>query len=471
MEDTKEFRLEEISFRSIFIDLLRNAWVILLMVIAASLAVTGVEKLIYVPEYSTSATMVVNAKGSNSTYNSLSLTSQMADIFSEVFSSDVLRSRIAEDLGVTDIEGEISCSIIEETNLIVLRVTSSDPRQAYLIIRSALENYDTVSDYLFSNAVLRTLEEPSVPYSPSNVLNLNRIEKLAMLGAGAVTALGIALCSILRFTVKNKEGARNNLDGNILGTVPFEKKHLTWKERWHRKNRSLLLTSSRVGIRFAESYRKITTRLNHHMRKRNQKVLLVVSVAENEGKSSVAANLALALSEKGKRVALIDLDLKKPAQYKIFDSPAEQSTWLVDYLTGKAEAENLLYYGKETGLFHIFQNTGVRNSGGLLESPAMRYILSASRDSMDYVILDTAPMALSSDAELLLKQTDLAVLVVREDWTDIRAINDAADLIRQSGADFAGFILNAFHKEGISIGSHEKNAYRNYGRNQTVEGS
>ena len=75
MEDTKEFRLEEISFRSIFIDLLRNAWVILLMVIAASLAVTGVEKLIYVPEYSTSATMVVNAKGSNSTYNSLSLTS------------------------------------------------------------------------------------------------------------------------------------------------------------------------------------------------------------------------------------------------------------------------------------------------------------------------------------------------------------------------------------------------------------
>ena len=317
MEDTKEFRLEEISFRSIFIDLLRNAWVILLMVIAASLAVTGVEKLIYVPEYSTSATMVVNAKGSNSTYNSLSLTSQMADIFSEVFSSDVLRSRIAEDLGVTDIEGEISCSIIEETNLIVLRVTSSDPRQAYLIIRSALENYDTVSDYLFSNAVLRTLEEPSVPYSPSNVLNLNRIEKLAMLGAGAVTALGIALCSILRFTVKNKEGARNNLDGNILGTVPFEKKHLTWKERWHRKNRSLLLTSSRVGTRFAESYRKIATRLNHHMRKRDQKVLLVVSVAENEGKSSVAANLALALAEKGKKVALIDLDLKKPAQYKI----------------------------------------------------------------------------------------------------------------------------------------------------------
>ena len=96
----------------------------------------------------------------------------MADSFSEVFGSYVLRSLIAEDLGRTDIEGEISCSIIEETNLIVLRVTSSDPRQAYLIIRSALENYDTVSDYLFSNATLRILEEPSVPYSPVSYTHL-----------------------------------------------------------------------------------------------------------------------------------------------------------------------------------------------------------------------------------------------------------------------------------------------------------
>lgn len=468
MEDTKEFRLEEVSFRSIFIDLIRNAWVILIMAAAASLAVSGVEKLIYVPEYTASATMVVNAKGGSSTYNSLSLTNQMADIFSEVFGSDVLRSRIAEDLGRTDIEGEISCSIIEETNLIVLRVTSSDPRQAYLIIRSALENYDTVSDYLFSNATLRILEEPSVPYSPSNVMNLGRIEKLAMLGAAGVTIMGIGLCSLLRFTVKNKESARNNLDGTILGTIPFEKKHLTWKERLQRKNRSLMILSSRVGAQFTESYRKVATRLNHHMRKRNQKVLLIASVAENEGKSSVAANLALALAEKGKRVALIDLDLKKPAQYKIFDSPKAQETWLADYLTGKADVDNLLYYDEGTGLFHIFQNIGARNSGGLLESPRMRNVLQACRKSMDYVILDTAPMALSSDAELLMKQADVGVLVVRQDWTDIRAVNDAADLIRQSGADFGGFILNAFHREGIALSS-SAGAYQRYGRKQAEE--
>ena len=69
-------------------------------------------------------------------------------------------------------KGEISSSIIEETNLIVLDVTSVNPRQAYLIIQSAIENYDTVSDYLFSNAVLKMVQEPTVPVSPSNVAEL-----------------------------------------------------------------------------------------------------------------------------------------------------------------------------------------------------------------------------------------------------------------------------------------------------------
>lgn len=91
------------------------------------------------------------------------------------------------------------------------------------MIRSALDNYDSVSDYLFSNAVLRIVQEPTIPYSPSNVPNVARIRRLAMLGTAlAVTALLVVL-SVLRFTVKTKEGARRNLDGKILGSIPLRK--------------------------------------------------------------------------------------------------------------------------------------------------------------------------------------------------------------------------------------------------------
>src|SRR5699024_8806309 len=111
----------------------------------------------------------------------------------------------------------------------------------YLIIQSALENYGTVSDYLFSNAVLRIVQQPSVPYSPSNIRNIQRIQKLGMLGAGCAAAAVMILLSVLRFTVKNKTAAERNLDGKLLGVIPYERKRQTIRDIRRKKKRSLLL--------------------------------------------------------------------------------------------------------------------------------------------------------------------------------------------------------------------------------------
>lgn len=462
MEEKREIRLDEISIRSIAVDLLKNAWVIVLAALTAWFAVAGADKLTYVPEYMATATLAVNAKGNTSSaYTSLSLTSQMAGVFSEVFDSSVLREKIAEDLGQDSIEGTITSSVIEETNLVILSVTSSTPRQTYLIIQSALENYGTVSDYLFSNAVLRIVQQPSVPYSPSNIRNIQRIQKLGMLGAGCAAAAVMILLSILRFTVKNKTAAERNLDGKLLGVIPYERKRRTIRDIRRKKKRSLLLNTPLVSLRFSEHTRRVMTRIMHHMNHRNQKVILITSVAENEGKSSIAANLALALAEKGKRTLLVDADLKKPAQYRIFDKPKTGKKWLSDYLSGKAGKNDILVRGEKSRLFYIFQESGVRGSGTLLDSDKMRSLIRACRKNTDYIILDTAPMALSSDAELMMTLADTVILVVRQDWTDIRAINDAADTIRASGTEFGGFILNAFQKEPFA---QESRGYGRYSR-------
>lgn len=166
MNEAREFKFDEISVFCIIRDLLKNLWVILLAAAAAWLAVTGMMSFRYVPEYTAQATMAVNAKGSSSAYSSLSLTNQMAGVFSEVFDSNVLKKKIAKDLGEKSIDESIRASVIEETNLITLQVTSENPRQAYMVIQSAIENYGEVSDYLFSNATLRIVQEPAVPYAP-----------------------------------------------------------------------------------------------------------------------------------------------------------------------------------------------------------------------------------------------------------------------------------------------------------------
>ena len=148
-----EWSMEDFDLRSICKDILKNLWVIVLAGLAIYYGLTGIFSLQYEPQYTSTATLAVTMRGNNGgSYSSLYLTKDMAGIFSEVFKSEALRERIAEDMGVDTIEGTINIALVEETNLMNLTVTSNTSRNAYQIIQSALENYDTVSDYLFSNA-------------------------------------------------------------------------------------------------------------------------------------------------------------------------------------------------------------------------------------------------------------------------------------------------------------------------------
>lgn len=443
-----ELRLEDFNLRSVCVDLLKNFWVILLAVLAAWFGIAGVYQLRYVPEYTASATVAVSSRGnSGSVYSSLSLTNEMAGVLGEVFQSDALKNTIMEDLGWDHFNGELGASVIDETNLLILSATSPSPRETYLMIQSALENYDTVSEYLFSNARLDMVKEASVPQSPSNVQNIRRIQKIGMLGAGGLTAAAIALFSFFRLTVKTRETARRQLDGHVLGTIPYERKNRTLKAiLGRRRKKALLISSSLHSMAFSESVRRISTVLEHHMKRRGQKILMVTSAEENEGKSSVAANLALALAEKGKKVLLVDGDMRKPALYKIFDRPKETGHSLSEFLEGQCSIQDVITREK-SGIFTVLQYHGIRRSGRDLNGEKMKTFLQQCRGLVDYIIIDTPPMNLATDAEIILGQVDAVALVVRQDWSDIGVINDISDVVTQSGADFAGYILNAFHRE------------------------
>lgn len=467
MGDEREFNLDEISIYGILKDLFRNIWVIILAALAGWFGVTGVCDLTYVPQYTAAATMAVSAKGENgNAYSSLTVASQMAEVFNEVFQSDILREKIAETMGVDAVDGEITSTVIQETNLLNLSVVSADPRQAYMILDAALDNYESVSEYLFSNAVLRIVEEPTVPYSPSNVQNTDRYRKLGAAAGAALVICAIGMMSVLRYTVKTRNGAKRNLEGRIRGMIPFEYKAHTVKGMLKKEKHSLLISSALVSTPFSESIRKTSTRVEQHLKRKGQQVLLISSVAENEGKSSVAANLALALAEKGRKVVLLDMDLRKPALYKVFDRPKIREKMLSDYLQGNVGLEDILNYDRQTRLYRIFQDKAVSGAARLIESERFAQLIEECREKADYVIVDSSPMGVTSDVEILMKYVDSVLLVVRQDWSDIRAINDKVDVIGQCRKDFAGFVLNAFHQEmNLEDGTAAYYGYRGYREN------
>lgn len=439
-----EHWLDEVSMRGLCMDLLHNLWMIILAAITVWCAATGLHNLTYQPAYTSSATVVIGVRGDNNTYSSLSMASQMAEVFGQVFQSDALREKIADDVG-EGVTGEISCSLVKETNLLVVEATSQRPKQAYLYLNSALEHYEGVSDQIFSNAELQIVQEPNVPLAPSNTSWFLQYRWMLVVVAAAGMAVLIALCYLSRFTVKTTEGARSQLDGPIQGTIPFENKR--WILRKKKDEKAFLLYSPEVSMNFVEAVRNIGTRLEQSMRHKKQKVLLVTSVGENEGKSTLAANLALALAEKHKRVLLVDADLRNPTQCKIFEEKGEMKVSFSQALDSDDDWKELVKYSRKNRLWILFQFVKAKNPGGILKEERMQALLDEWKTQMDYIIVDCSPISASADAEVWMAAVDSVLLVVREDWADIRHINDSVDIIRQCSTDFTGFVLNAFHRE------------------------
>ena len=454
------FRLDEISWRGLGIDLLRSAWMILLAAATVWLAVTGIHNLTYDPAYTASATLVVTVKGQTDSYSSLSVASQMADVYGQVFQSEALRSRIIEDVG-EEISGSISCTPIEETNLLVLNTTSPDPRQAYLFINSALQHYGEVAADVFSNASLQIVQEPEVPSAPSNTSwMLARRSLLSAAGAAGMAAV-ICLFYVLRFTVKNAAGASRQLDGKIRGVIPFEKKQ---DRKKNHSKQALLMDSPLVTMDFSEAVRKAEANVEYHMRRHSQKALLVTSVTENEGKSTMAANMALALAEKHRKVLIVDGDLRKPAQYKVFEERRKGRISLESVLKGEESWRDAAYFSERHKIWQIFQFAPASDPAAAMNSVGAGTLMEEWKKEFDYIIVDCSPTAASSDAEVWMEAVDTAVLVVREDWADVRVINDTVDMIWQSGKDFSGFVLNAFHREWF-----RQNSYTGYRSRRTAE--
>lgn len=227
-----------------------------------------------------------------------------------------------------------------------------------------LENYGEVAEDVFTNASLQIVQEPEVPKEPSNTSWFMRWRTLATAAGMAAMAAVICLMFCLRFTVKTVRSASRMLDGTVRGMIPYEGKGLL---KGKDTKKALLLNSPLASMDFAEATRKIEAKVEYHMRRKRQKILLVTSVSENEGKSTVAANFALALAEKHKKVLLVDGDLRKPAQQKIFEESGEGRHFLDQVLTGEVSWEEKLYYNERDHIWELFQHREVKDPAAVLE--------------------------------------------------------------------------------------------------------
>ena len=444
--EEKTIHFDDINPHGLVLLLLKNLWVIIAICVSAILCYSSVCKLTYTPSYTSSATFMVSAKDATSAYNSLTTTQSMASVFVEVFQSNVLREKIQEQMPDQRFNGTINTVTIPETNLLIVTVTSKAPDVSFRALNLLVDNYSSISDYVFSNAQLEVIKDPVVPVAPHNPLDVESRYPLVLLVSGFFAMGSIVALYLLHDTVKTPKAARRKIEARLLRTINHEQKNKTLRSKLRKKNNAPLITNSLIKKDFIEDNLSLCSTLEYHMRKREQRVILITSVGENEGKSTVAANLALALSEKGRRVALLDCDFRKPALHKIFDVPAEKEKSLTTYLLQeKTDPLPYLTESKKYGILLGCSHSSGKSVTKLLNNGKLPVLLQQLRTQMDYIILDTPPMLAAADAEALAVMVDTALLVVHADFMPTDSVNKGLDRLRKSAPEVCGFVLNNYH--------------------------
>ena len=168
---------------------------------------------------------------------------------------------------------------------------------------------------------------------------------------------------------------------------------------------------------------------------------MVTSVAENEGKTTVSVNLAVALAQDGYKVLLMDCDLKKPAIYNFFDNVERNpETDFHRYLQNGGSMENFIKYDEETGLYLAQSVTVCDNTADVLTSHNFNEALSFLKTQFDFIVVDTPPCGIAVDAEVISSVVDAYVMVTRQDFVRVSDINDHIENFTKPY--FAGCIFN-----------------------------
>ena len=454
----------------------RNFWAVLLAAVIFACCAYVLKEVCFTPAYQTHTTLVVMQGGSSSIYNNRNAANTLASNLSKLFNGELIRRTIAEELQVDRVDGTISAETIAETNLVEVTVESEDPRMAFRILQAAMGHYNDLGSRSLGNISISVLRPASVPTAPMNSSGSISFAKRAAL-AGAVLMMALlAIVAYLRDTVKSEAEVEEKLDTKLLTVVHHENKAKTFRELFHKNRRGLLITSPATGFLYVETIKKLRARVEYHMKRSGAKVIMVTSVSENEGKSTIAANLALAMSRKYKNVLLVDCDLKKPALHKLLDYREKDFNTFADLLRGKSTLAKTLLVDPKRHLQSLLNRKGEEDSLDLLRSERMSQLISAARSQMDVVIIDTAPMMVSPDSESIAEVADAVVLVVRQDTVPVRIINDTIDVLNASRAELIGCVLNNYRitefSEQVGYGYGGRYGYGvKYGYGRTGYGS
>jgi succinoglycan biosynthesis transport protein ExoP len=278
--------------------------------------------------------------------------------------------------------------------------------------------------------VVEPAVRPLFPASPNKALN-------GILGLFLGLVFGVGLAFIMEYldeTIRKAEDVKQFKPIALLGAIPKQEK-------------MRLISTVDSNDPLYEAYRKIRTHLTvmDHMRERPLQSLLITSGLPEEGKSTSVANLAISACLKGKKVAIIDMDLRRPVIHTYFDIPNDVG--VSDLLKNTTRIDDAIKLSQIQGLSVIPSGPPLPDPAGFIDSDRMGLFISNLRERFDLVIMDSAPLLVKSDALVLAEHVDGSIIILESGKTTPHVVHELLEMLARANIEPLGFVLNKFSIE------------------------
>lgn len=432
-------RIDLLNILSDFLYALKKLWIILLaLIVGCTLRSYFSTTRSYTPQYVASATMsVITTSG-----NSLDTQSaqQMASVFPYVLSSGVLADVVADAMGLDSLPGSISVKAEEDVNLLTIEVTSSDPQMAYDLLHAVIEYYPQVGEFVFGKTKLQILDETGVPAEANREVVIRGSYKKGVMQGAVLGAVILAVFMLMHKTVKSTSELKKHINLTHLASIPYVKV----KKRRNHKEAPLCILNQRIPGMYLESMRNLCMRILKEVEEKDLKTLIVTSSIPGEGKTTVAANLAILMAREGKKVILVDCDLRNPSVAEVLGDE-EPHDGTVSVLKNESTLKDELCtvkVDKDKYMQVLYGGNSEKSDAALLAGHNMEKLIDELCKQADIVILDTAPAQLLADASMMARYVDSALYVIRYDHTKMMRIREGIQALDMSGINMLGYIFN-----------------------------
>lgn len=427
----------------------RNSWRTLVICVVAGLALGGLATLIQNPSYESTATVLVSPNGALSRADAALgagvFVQQRAQSYVEVATSPRVLGPAAQDAGVDDLTASdvrVDWLTTSPANLQIV-VKQSSARDAAAAANAVAEQLGAVVDTLerptgggeasVRVSLARSAVAPDSPVSPDVVVNL-----LLGLVGGLALGLPLVLAGLLfRRGITDAESLTEATGESPLGVIASAG-----------GSAGLILRDGPRSVP-AEAFRKLRTSVQFAKPDAAPRSIVVTAPQLRAGATTVAANLALAIAEAGRRVVLVDGNLREPSVGQLFglgDRPG-----LSDVLSGAASLDDALRDSGAQGLRLLTTGSAAGEVGSALAGTRMITLLEELEAAADVVIIDAPPVLPYAEAAELAAIAHATVLVARYRRTSVGDLEQARATLTQVGTTVLGVVINGLPTPGAAV--------------------